>query len=130
VLRRCSHQLRGRFKIGRRLRKRRGEPVAAARNGLDHGLIAVAKGFTHFADASGERLVCHHDVRPHRLDKLLFGHQTISIRDEAAQYLKALWAEGDLAVSASKAAANGIQRELPKSEHPGSTVLAAPGLGQ
>ena len=81
----------------RMLRDRTRKAVSSARHGFDDCLIGVGDSLAYFADAAGERFVSHDNVRPDRLDELVFGDKATGIFDKTAQHLEALRTQIDCA---------------------------------
>src|SRR5262249_9009419 len=86
------------------------EPIAAARNGFDDGLAAIANGLTRLAHAMCQDLIAHDYIRPDRLDQFLLGHKTASVFNEVAQNLHRLWTQHNVAIRNPQGAARDIQR--------------------
>ncbi len=96
---------------------RRGEPVPAARHGLDDGLRAVTDGVTHLAHAMRQRFLGYGHIRPDRLQQLFLGHQAIRILREIVQQLEALPPQRNLAICASQRVARDIERISSELQH-------------
>src|SRR5215471_5724355 len=96
---------------------RRREPIAAAQDSHDYGLLAVTDGLTNVAYAMRQRFVRDDDIRPDRLEQLLRGHQAIRILHEIAQQLEALRPKCNLAIRGSQRVPRDIQRISLELEH-------------
>jgi hypothetical protein len=116
----CCWQCRFRCRRGarREAQNRRREPVAAARYGLDDGLLAVTDGLAHFAHAMCQHLVGYDHVRPDRLHQFLLGYNTVSVFKQIAQDLEGLWTQLKVAIRGTQRAARDMRISL-ESEHLG-----------
>ena len=70
------------------------EPVAPARDGLQHCVGLVPQGEADLAHALHQAVVSHGDARPDRLHHLVLGHHAAGVRGQEAEHGEGLRAQG------------------------------------